>query len=71
MVQHVCIMLITVSPAAKILKTSEGTVRALERRGDLPATRTSTGVRLFDYDVVTRLAAKRQERRSTSSNEGA
>ena len=41
-------MLITVSCAAKILETSEGTVRRLERSGDLPAMRTSTGVRLFD-----------------------
>ena len=41
-------MLITTTTAAKILKTSEGTVRAMKRRGELPATRTETGIRLFD-----------------------
>ena len=53
---------ITVSPAARILKCSEAAVRALERRGDLQATRTSTGIRLFDRAAVERLALERAER---------
>ena len=56
-------MLVTVSRAAKILETSEGTVRALERRGELPAQRTSSGMRLFDEQMVERVARERAERR--------
>jgi excisionase family DNA binding protein len=55
-------MLLTVSSAAKILKTSEGTVRRLERSGELPAQRTSNGMRLFDRADVDRLARERAER---------
>jgi excisionase family DNA binding protein len=62
MAQSVCAMLITTSRAAKILQTSEGTVRALERRGELPAERTSSGLRLFDRAVVERIARERAER---------
>jgi excisionase family DNA binding protein len=54
---------VTTSAAAKILQTSEGTVRALEKRGELPATRTSTGMRLFDPAVVERVARERAARR--------
>jgi DNA-binding transcriptional MerR regulator len=54
--------LITVSRAAKILDLSEGGVRALERRGELPATRTSTGTRLFDPAIVERVARERAAR---------
>jgi excisionase family DNA binding protein len=64
-------MLLTVSRVAKILETSEATVRALERRGELPATRTSSGIRLFDSDVVARIAAERQAHRAPSGNEAA
>lgn len=52
-------MLITVSSAAKILDTSEATVRRLERKGELPATRTDTGLRLFDRATVERIAGER------------
>ena len=62
MLDTVFIMLITVSPAEKILEISEGTVRALVRRGELTATRTSTGVRLFEREEVERLAQKRADR---------
>jgi excisionase family DNA binding protein len=61
-------MLLTVSSAAKILKTSEGTVRRLERSGELPAQRTSSGVRLFDRADVDRLARERAERRTLPSS---
>jgi excisionase family DNA binding protein len=56
--------LITTTTAAKILKTSEGTVRALERRGELPATRTATGMRVFVREDVERLALERATRRA-------
>lgn len=52
-------MLITSSTAARILAMSEGTVRAMERRGDLPATKTATGVRLFESADVERVAERR------------
>lgn len=57
-------MLITTTTAAKILKTSEGTVRAMKRRGELPATRTETGIRLFDRTDVERVAHDRAMRRA-------
>jgi excisionase family DNA binding protein len=60
-------MLITTSCAAKILDISEGTVRALERRGELPAIRTSTNMRLFEQSDVERLARERAERRATAA----
>jgi excisionase family DNA binding protein len=66
MLQSDRIMLITVSPAAKILKTSEGTVRALARRRVLPSTRTSTGLRLFEKADVERVARDRAKSHTTS-----
>lgn len=56
-------MLITVAPAAKILETSEGTVRKLAQRGELPYTVTESGIRLFQRDAVERLAVQRKARR--------
>jgi excisionase family DNA binding protein len=53
-------VLITTSPAARILKTSEGTVRQLVRRGELRCIKTENGMRLLELDDVQRLAAKRQ-----------
>jgi excisionase family DNA binding protein len=64
-------MLITTSHAARILNIAENTVRLLVRRGELPATRTSTGVRLFESDVVCRIAAERQTRRERAGDEAA
>ena len=55
-------MLLTTSRAAQILKASENTVRVLERRGELPAQRTSSGVRLFEQADVERVARARAER---------
>lgn len=58
-------MFLTVSAVAKILNTSEGNVRALERKGTLRATRTSSGERLFkpkDVDRAKQLRAKVQGR---------
>jgi excisionase family DNA binding protein len=43
---------LTVNAAAKILDVSEATVRSYERRGKLPALRTSSGVRLFNKSDV-------------------
>lgn len=65
-------VLITTATAARILRTSEGTVRALERRGELPATRTPTGMRLFEQAVVERVARNRAQRnhdRSSSADQ--
>jgi DNA-binding transcriptional MerR regulator len=64
-------MLITTSHAAKILDTSEGTVRALERRGELPCKfRTSTNIRLFEQSDVERVARERAERRAAAAAAG-
>jgi excisionase family DNA binding protein len=60
-------MLITSSSAARILEVSEGTVRAMERRGELPATKTATGVRLFESGDVERVAAERATRRTVAA----
>lgn len=53
---------LTISHAARVIGVSEATVRLMERRGELPATRTSTGIRLFDRNVVERVARERAER---------
>jgi hypothetical protein len=52
-------MKITISRVAKILNRAEGTCRVMADRGLLPFERTANGVRLFDEDVVTRIAAER------------
>lgn len=59
---------ITVSRAAKILDSSEGTVRRLARNGELPCTTLSTGMRIFDPDVVERVAAERKARRDAAND---
>jgi excisionase family DNA binding protein len=56
---------LTTSRVARVLHCSEGTVRNLAQRGDLPHTKTATGTRLFDPDVVERVAAERTARRSS------
>jgi predicted site-specific integrase-resolvase len=63
--------LITTSRAAKILDTSEGTVRGMTRRGELPYTLTESGIRLFERDVVERIAGERQARREARDARGA
>ena len=45
--------------AARILGVTPATVRLMESRGELPATRTESGVRIFDRADVERLAAER------------
>jgi predicted site-specific integrase-resolvase len=60
-------MLITVSPAAKILDTSEATVRVLSRRGELPCEVTESGTRWFDRETVERIAAERKARRAAAA----
>jgi DNA-binding transcriptional MerR regulator len=52
----------TVSTAARVLRVSEASVKAFERRGLLPATRTESGVRLFAPRDVQRLATDRANR---------
>lgn len=48
---------------AQRLGLSPDRVRQLERAGVLLAQRTPTGLRLYDRDVVERLAAERAQRR--------
>jgi len=52
-------MRILTSEAARLLGVASVTVRAMERRGELVAERTSTGVRLFELGEVERLARQR------------
>jgi excisionase family DNA binding protein len=54
-------MLLTTSEAAKCLQCSADNVRLLERAGRLPATKTSTGQRIFNSDDVERLAQERAQ----------
>ena len=53
------------SEAARILKVSNETVRAWNRRGVLKAKRTASGVRVFARDEVERLRRSLDERRKT------
>jgi len=50
---------ITTLEAARILRVSETRVRQLSATGELPAKRTSGGIRLFDRVAVERLAQER------------
>ena len=52
---------ITTSRAAKLLDQCESTVRGKARRGELPCTRTESGIYLFDREVIERLARERTE----------
>ena len=45
--------------AARLLDVTPSTVRLMEKRGELPAERTESGVRLFDRADVEHLAQKR------------
>jgi excisionase family DNA binding protein len=49
----------TTSEAARLLRISESSVRALERAGRLPAQRTESGQRIFSRADVERVAAQR------------
>lgn len=48
---------------ARRLKTSDDTVRNLERKGILHADRTASGTRLFDADEVERVKRERAEKK--------
>lgn len=50
---------LTTSAVARELKVAESTVRLMARRGDLPAIRLLTGVRLFAREDVERLRRAR------------
>ena len=54
--------LLTTSGTARLLELSSESVRAYERAGKLPATRTESGMRLFRRADVERLAAARRIR---------
>jgi hypothetical protein len=43
---------LTLSSAARLAMKSEATIRQAEKRGKLPASRTSTGIRLFKASDV-------------------
>ena len=51
--------LVTVSHAARLLDVSEGTVRRLERAGQLAAVRLSNGTRAFERRTLERFAESR------------
>jgi excisionase family DNA binding protein len=53
---------LTTGIAARVLKCSETHIRDLERRGILPAVKTSNGIRLFNRADIERLAAERAQR---------
>ncbi len=49
--------------AARVIGITPNGVRVMERRGELPAERTESGVRLFDRTVVQRVARERERER--------
>ncbi len=61
--QNVSKNLVTTSEAARLLRVSEQTIRNLERRGILPASRLSNGTRVFERTTVDKLAAARGNHR--------
>jgi excisionase family DNA binding protein len=54
-------MLLTTSEAAKRLDCSPDNVRRLEREGKLPATKTTTGQRLFTSEDIDCFAQERTQ----------
>jgi DNA-binding transcriptional MerR regulator len=55
--------LLTVSAAARLAEVAENTIRSWERRGWLPVTRTTSGLRLFTRDDVLRIAERQRAAR--------
>lgn len=55
--------------AAELLRLTPAAVRAMERRGELPAVERagSQGARLFDRDAVEQLARERAKRRGRAA----
>jgi DNA-binding transcriptional MerR regulator len=64
-------MKLVVSDVARILGVTPATVRAMERRGEIIAERTLSGVRIFDNPEVERVKAARDQKRPTSAGEAA
>ena len=61
--QNVSTNLVTTSEAARILRVSEQTIRNLERRGLLQASRLGNGTRVFERTTVERVAISRDNHR--------
>jgi excisionase family DNA binding protein len=57
-----------VSEAARELGVAASTVRRLEERGELKASRTPGGTRVFEANDVRRLAAQREKREGRAQN---
>jgi DNA-binding transcriptional MerR regulator len=56
-------MKLLTAEAARLIGVTPTTIRAMEQRGLLVAERTPSGVRLFERDLVERVARERAERR--------
>ena len=54
--------LLSTSSAARELGVAEGTIRLMERRGELPCVRLASGMRLFDRRAVDAVRAARARR---------
>jgi excisionase family DNA binding protein len=57
-----------VSEAARELNCAASTIRRLEERGELRASRTPTGTRIFSVGDIRRLAAQREKREGRIQN---
>lgn len=57
--------LLTTAHVARELGVSENAVRLIVDRGELPATRTANGMRLFDPEDVARVARERAARKAS------
>jgi hypothetical protein len=53
--------LVTTATAARLIGVAEGTVRLMERRGELPAQRTASGIRLFSRAACEHAAETRRK----------
>jgi DNA-binding transcriptional MerR regulator len=60
---------ILTAEAARLIGVTPAAVRAMEKRGDLPAERTSNDVRLFDRTVVERFARARSHQRRAADRD--
>jgi excisionase family DNA binding protein len=61
---------LTSSEVAKILDVTPDAVRAIERRGELPAIRIGKGQRLFTKTAVDRLLVERNKQLQRRSEDG-
>jgi len=60
----------TTAPAARAAKISEATLRLWARLGIVPSQITSTGMRLFAFDDVLRVARDRAAKRANQRGGG-